>query len=1837
MKKKFRFLVAILACVVLCSFATLSILASDDGNISVLSESSDNITWTLSDGGVLTIGGTGAMSDYAGKGAPWYINHSDIKSVVVESGVTSIGKYAFYYCENLESVTLPDSVTSIGDWAFWGCDSLTDVSIGSGVNSIGKWVFAYCKSLTDIEVSAENGSFRSVDGVLYDKDMTKLICYPALKSGTAFTVPSSVKTIGSYAFYKAENLKTVIIPDSVTYIDNYVFYGCNGISSIDISANVNVIGNWTFAACDNLSAINVAGGNKKYASVSGVLYNKAKDTLLAYPAGKADVTFTVPNSVTSIGRGAFEGSNNLKTVVMGQQVTSIGYSAFAYCDNLSVINYSSSAAEWSLIKKGLYWNRYTDYTVKTTQTDVYVITSTPWQRYDNGSTAPASNVGVQLLEDGVPSGDVYYIPTSKLGIADADVENYFFRSVTFINFDTSTGEFEKAVIGDAPKTVFNDEVTNDLSELTIDGIEYVPFSSTNDKTPVNELVINNVLTIGTNGSDAMSATALNNKAFALNLYDDNGDAVYDRAVYNPIFMGVHYTWYLSDGTTECDGIIKSLYNNLLPYGVQGELDGQDGMASIKYTNPAAKVNGAVSVYSYNPQSMVVTVYEVLAKKTGTIQSYNYIGKDNPILKITVDGKVYKVNHLDGNLQNYWDNGSDIIGVSPAELGAYVITTDNALYPGSLGINDVATEAFFEPFKSYGSAASRLLYPISAARTISYYAYGDYIIMADVADASGVTTTDTTTVPLSIVASQPSGNLLSNGSFNVSSCLSSWDEGTNDLHFVTDSNGGYLKTGNITISHIGFNYTPETTIGAGNYRFRGYVRTADLGAQTQLRVIFYDKSGKATTNYVNIRSNEWTLIDTYVTVEEQLTSIAVLGGPYSEYIQDYCMDEFSLEAVNSVPSEINTTFGETVPAWLAEVSYPYNIIDNDTRYYRNAEEYEVKGIYFNADPNFFFNIPAVQTCNAQYVRDYANMFRDTHVTDFVMQLNADIAFYDSNVWDDVIDRYNVTKENGIDVNYKGNQDVKAAYHVIKELGVDHIAVWIEEVKKVGITPWISFRMNDGHGLMEAATKGTYSIVGSWFHNNDEYRRVQNGVRFNNYFSYHSDYTFAEVRQHKLDLINEALNRYDAYGIELDWQRDSWLFYTGGEYNGLDVINDFMRDVEALVAQYEKKWGHEIKIGVIVKPDIQNNYDFGLDVMTWVSEGIVDRVTPKNRHPSTNNLMPIESWAELLAPYNVELSPCAEHNLRSIHDNNSDSLLKLQDLLTYSGSMASFFSQGADKVYVYNFFLDTILKDSDRIISEDNRVYFAGTQGFHNILVTVGSYEKLMDRDRQIVLDYSDEQKLWAPIDMQLPRTLTANGESVFLRLPVGDIPEGSKVSIKISTSAGEMSAADRPTVKVNGETCTFTGFGSNKALTTYTLLCYDVPASAHDGMYVVAEITPKAGFTINHAEVFIDDPENAVAPEKETFTSNVTVETAPKVSPADLDKSDVQGIVIRAKSSEINVARLKNTQVKECIITVDTYAANVVSALKAAGIKTYISVDCSKGISVDAIKTALNAYGADGVDLDFVTGGIQYRAVNESYKGFAYTNNLMANVRNELGDDVLISVTVPSDVSVNEMIGLSPIRWAQNGFVDMICPSVGANTSDLDIPVRLWYSLLEPYDVVLAPTIGDFIKVNESSSNITHTDATLAAEAASFLAKGADRVSVAYPKATDASLNVIGSYSAATAADRTYITTYTAVRAPWQVSDAVYPKTLSGSTLYYVPVGDIPAGKTAYVCFTTQSTMGFLNDIDTVYANSKECTYLRYSGTEAEYKIPSDVYNSGHFVFEVVGSGQAVVKVEVTIK
>ena len=409
------------------------------------------------------------------------------------------------------------------------------------------------------------------------------------------------------------------------------------------------------------------------------------------------------------------------------------------------------------------------------------------------------------------------------------------------------------------------------------------------------------------------------------------------------------------------------------------------------------------------------------------------------------------------------------------------------------------------------------------------------------------------------------------------------------------------------------------------------------------------------------------------------------------------------------------------------------------------------------------------------------------------------------------------------------------------GLTHVKTLCETFPTVGINAWLSFRMNDAQ---DSAVEVS-SLLSTFINKNPGYKRVKTGTNANKYYNNCLDYTYDAVRDHMLGLINTALSNYNCYGIELDFQREIWLWRVGGEYDGIAILNDFMRDVDRLTKVYAAKYGHDIKVSVRCASDLLTNYDFGLDLGTWASEGIIDQVSPTGRFSTTDNDIPVRLWTSFAKPYGITVAPCIEKNIVSGLDGKAGA----QTFETITAAAANFVSQGADKVYLYNYHIGpvTAFTAADKVASTAKTLDVTKGQGYWNVISTVGSYDKLMNLNRRMILTYNDTHPLWAKSNAQLPLNIAKNTTKA-IRIPVGDIPAGATVTLKFSVNSVSSPA---PTVYVNSEAATYTGTATCEGgFTTKTLLCYTVPAGAFDDTYIVAEIRSEAAVTIDYAEVYV---------------------------------------------------------------------------------------------------------------------------------------------------------------------------------------------------------------------------------------------------------------------------------------------------------------------------------------------------------------------------------------------------
>lgn len=286
---------------------------------------------------------------------------TSLTNINIPDSVTSIGVNAFRLCSSLTEMVIPDSITNIEAHAFEFCTNLTSFTIANGVTSIDVTSFDYCSSLNDVNVSEGNPYFSDINGVLFNKDKTKLLLYPEGKKDSNYTIPSNVKSIGKFAFSNCSSLVGVNVPNSVTSIDKGAFSSCGSLTSIIMPNSITTIGDAAFDHCGSLTSIDIPDSVTSigdYAfdfcgSLTSVSIPNSVTTIgqCAFSHCDSLASVTISNGVTSIGNSAFSPCNSLVSIILPNSITDMGKHVFAYCNSLTSVVIPGSVKS---IKEGTF-------------------------------------------------------------------------------------------------------------------------------------------------------------------------------------------------------------------------------------------------------------------------------------------------------------------------------------------------------------------------------------------------------------------------------------------------------------------------------------------------------------------------------------------------------------------------------------------------------------------------------------------------------------------------------------------------------------------------------------------------------------------------------------------------------------------------------------------------------------------------------------------------------------------------------------------------------------------------------------------------------------------------------------------------------------------------------------------------------------------------------------------------------------------------------------------------------------------------------------------------------------------------------------------------------------------------------------------------------------------------------------------------------------------------------------------------------------------------------------------------------------------------------------------
>lgn len=316
--------------------------------------------------------------------------------------VTVIGKQAFRSCSKITSLTLPSSIKTIGMQAFSYCSLLENIELNEGLEKLGTFVFESCSNLTNIHIPAslteipqrafqdsfvesftvsENNINYTADsyGVLYSKDMTKLLQFPAANEATAYSIPEGVTDILAYAFLGSKKLTSVTIPETVINIEEEAFRSCNrlssivipdsteiigryafqgsGIESVHIGANVKSIGECAFDYCTKLKNSTVSEGNEYFFSDSnGIIYDKTNGVISVLPQRLTLQVYNVPNGITEITDITFPSS--LTELHIPASITKFDKYCVTDCTKLKSITVDSANTAYSSDSQGILYDEF---------------------------------------------------------------------------------------------------------------------------------------------------------------------------------------------------------------------------------------------------------------------------------------------------------------------------------------------------------------------------------------------------------------------------------------------------------------------------------------------------------------------------------------------------------------------------------------------------------------------------------------------------------------------------------------------------------------------------------------------------------------------------------------------------------------------------------------------------------------------------------------------------------------------------------------------------------------------------------------------------------------------------------------------------------------------------------------------------------------------------------------------------------------------------------------------------------------------------------------------------------------------------------------------------------------------------------------------------------------------------------------------------------------------------------------------------------------------------------------------------------------------------------------
>lgn len=285
--------------------------------------------------------------------------YSSLESIAISDSVTAMGNGAFAYNFNLNSVKIGSGLVELPEQAFYGAFSLKEITIPKNIIVIKENAFALSR-LEKAEFEAD-GKLLEIGKNAFSHTQIRELALPQsliaigeaafadnyFLSSVTFAENSNLQSLGESAFERTVSLKAIDLPRGLLQIGDYAFKEAALAGEITIPASVTNLGAGAFAACRDLTAITVQSGNLNYLDVNGVVYNRNKTTVVAYPAGNAATEYSIETTTETVYRSAFYGAHNLNYVYLPESLSSIGQYAFYDVENLRSVSIPDNVVQIS--------------------------------------------------------------------------------------------------------------------------------------------------------------------------------------------------------------------------------------------------------------------------------------------------------------------------------------------------------------------------------------------------------------------------------------------------------------------------------------------------------------------------------------------------------------------------------------------------------------------------------------------------------------------------------------------------------------------------------------------------------------------------------------------------------------------------------------------------------------------------------------------------------------------------------------------------------------------------------------------------------------------------------------------------------------------------------------------------------------------------------------------------------------------------------------------------------------------------------------------------------------------------------------------------------------------------------------------------------------------------------------------------------------------------------------------------------------------------------------------------------------------------------------------------